>query len=167
MLLALLGCGDPTTPPEPFSDSVTLTGWCSLQPSPCLQGAGAGPIPLQILGAATGVGGDGTLTLTISGDLDNDDDETLHVEVEGIDLGILFNGDPADDDFDLSVDTPTDCQPITTTAVLPEAELRSVVADGVIQITLTPRQDFNDIDDPGCDDADEVVTATVEYPVSG
>ena len=165
---ALLGCGDSATSlPEPFSGSVTQNAWCSLVPSPCFVGAGAAAIQLAIPNANPAVGGDGTLILTISGDLDDNVLETFHVEVENIDLGILFNGDPGDDLFDLAVDTPTDCVSVTTRATLAAAALTLAAADGILEVTLTPDQTSSGIDEPGCPAEDELLTATIEYPISG
>ena len=161
------GCNEDASE-DPFSGSVTQAAWCKVANSPCCNNcAGAPSLVLSIPNASTRVGGDGTITLQISGDLDDNTDEVLSVFVEGLALGTIFNGNPADDQFNSATDSPSDCTLTTVSATLPEASLAGIAADGRIQITLTPNQTNNEIEDDGCDGAsDETVTITVEYPVS-
>jgi hypothetical protein len=163
--LLLAGCG--SDPAEPFSGSTTLAAWCDVANSPCCDECdNAPPLVLSIVDADTNADGDGTLTLSISGDLDDISDEILTVTVEGLSLGTIFNGNPNDDDFDFPGDRPDDCTVATLSAPLPLSALSGIVADGRIDITLTPGQTGSDINDEGCDGMnDEMVTATVEYPV--
>lgn len=161
-----VGCGGDGSE-EPFSASATQPAWCDVADSPCCNNCAVSPaLVVSITNASSSVGGDGTLTLEISGDLDAGDEEALTVSVEGLALGTIFNGNPADDQFDHPTDSIDDCTLTTIAANLPAASLTGIVADGRIDVTLTPDQGNNDIEDEGCDGADdETLTVTVEYPV--
>ncbi|MHC4675822.1 MAG: PEP-CTERM sorting domain-containing protein [Planctomycetota bacterium] len=106
-------------------------------------------------------GATGTLTIQTRGDIDDDDVEYIHFYIDGIDLGILYNGQPFDDMFD---NTPFDSgaqYPGTTTysATLSNTNLLSIVADDIAIVTVQRRTNVNDIDWA----SDEFVTATLEY----
>ena len=171
ILLAALTCltvacgsdGGPVI--QEYSGSLLQDAWCGVSPTPCCTNcAGSPALLLAITGVATDPAGDAVLTLQIAGDLDDDSDETLTAVVDGISLGTLFNGNEADDSFDLSPDSPTDCTLTSTSATIPLADLRTIVADGQIIISLTPRQDINDIEDVGCNaPTDETVTVSIRY----
>jgi hypothetical protein len=146
----------------PFEATGTIVAWCSLQPSPCLDGVDAAPFVLAIP-VRPGVASEGTLTLTVSGDLDDPVRETLRVRLEGVDLGVIVNNDPSDDAFDHPTDMGVDCETITMTAEISVVDLVSIVADGLLELTFSPPGSESDIDLPGCADSDEIVSATIEY----
>jgi len=168
------GCGDdgegPQAPagPTEYTGTVSLVSWCDVSPSPCCNNCPGSPsLELMITGADPAVAGDGMLTIVIAGDLDDPVDEFLSVSVEGYNLGIVFNDDPGDDAFDLATDHTDDCTPSTLNAVIPQAQLELIAADGVVEITLTPGQVNNDIEDVGCPDPDvETIAVTIRYGVS-
>ena len=170
LLVFMLGCSSntPTGSGGPFSGEVVQAAWCDVLPTPCCdQCAGSPSLVLAITNVDKNSTGDGTLTIEIAGDIDEDSDETLAVSVEGLSLGVLFNGDPDDDEFNVPGDTTTDCTLTTAVATIPASSLSGIVADGEVVVTLTPRQSNNDIEDAGCGDTgtslDETITITLDY----
>jgi hypothetical protein len=142
---------------QEFSGSVTLESYCAAHPGFC--GAG-GSFTLSIPDACQTPDGDAVLTLT---DSNNTGDPTTwyNVNMEGFDLGNIFNRNPDDDLFDNEAagDRGAECEgPTGYDAVIPLATLTGIATDGVIEITLTSPVDNSFTD---CND---IVSVSISYP---
>lgn len=87
----------------------------------------------------------GTFTLNIRGDFDTNS-EWINVDIEGFNLGRLFDNNPSNDLFDFATDVGTQYgSPVTTSAIIPLANLTSILADGALRITYTLGPQVNNL----------------------
>jgi hypothetical protein len=151
---------------QTFMGTVTEDAFCDLPGTFCCnQCSMADPLDLAITGADPAASGDATITLEVYGDV-NDLDEILVVTLEGFSLGTILNNNPGDDDFDHPTDQGTACEgSYLAQATVALSDLMPIIADGQIEMTLTPDQENNDIE--GCEAPREYVTFTIEYPTGG
>ena len=151
---------------QTFTGSVTEDAFCDLPGTFCCnQCSLADPLDLSIAGADPAATGDATITLELRGDV-NDLDEILVVTLEGLSLGTILNNNTGDDPFDHPTDVGTGCgASYLAQATVALSDLAPIIADGQVEMTLTPEQENNDIE--GCVDPREFVTFTIEYPVGG
>lgn len=87
----------------------------------------------------------GTFTLNIRGDFDTNL-EYVNVNIEGFDLGRLFDNVPGNDLFDFATDKGTQYgSSVTTSAIIPFANLASILSDGIFKITYTLGPQVNNL----------------------
>jgi hypothetical protein len=156
-LAATFLIGAPTGAQE-FTGSVTVENYCAANPGFC--GAG-GSFTLSITNACRTPNGDAVLTVTDSANT-GDPTNWYNVNVEGFDLGNLYNRNPDDDLFDNEAagDRGAECEgPASYDAVIPLATLAGIAADGVIEITLTSPVSNNLRDCSGA-----AVSVSISYP---
>ena len=151
---------------QTFTGSVTEDAFCDLPGTFCCnQCSMADPLDLAIPGADPAATGDATITLEIFGDV-NDLDEIVVVTLEGLSLGTVLNNNPNDDEFDHPNDEGSACEvPYLAQATVALSDLMPIIADGQIEMTLTPDQENNDIE--GCEVPREFVTFSIEYATGG
>ena len=145
---------------QEFMGEATIEDYCTPPISFCGTG---GVLPVTISPACETPTGDAILRVTDSGSTGTGSG-WYNVNVEGLDLGNLFNRNPADDDFDNGDgigDGGPECEgAVGYDAVIPLNTLMGIVADGAIVTTLTSPA-TNSISDCG---GEGDITVSIRYP---
>lgn len=156
-----------TAAAAPYSASAQVSEYCGL--GICWPTAGG--FSLQLLGTPTTAVGTGTLALDWYGESDDNLGEWLDVSLEGVSLGRLANSVAADDRFggigsrgadawDMNYSGNRD-RLISVSAALTNAELLSILNDGVVNMSGV----FGyDVDDYG---VGEYVKITLSFDTAG
>jgi hypothetical protein len=120
--------------------SATESEFCSTQPQVC---SSAGSFNLSVA-TPTSALSDATFDVSLFGDFDSSI-EFFTISVEGFDLGSFLNNTPGDDLFDNASFNDTGNQyssTSTATAIIPQATLNSIIADGFFTATFTTNNTY-------------------------
>lgn len=134
--------------------SGTISEFCDNAPGFC-DGTSTASITLTGFTPSTT---DVVVTLTAEGDFDSSR-ESMFVDVDGTSLGLVFNGNPVDDVFDLPGDVvPSPFAPVSTSTTISLLDFNALSSDGEVVFSFTPsRNIINDFTDG------EFISVSVEF----